>query len=603
MPEEPLKCLEAVYKQWSIWNISVLILSVLTIKKVIDHFTRIKSVKFEFKFPSAIEKGWVSTSKAPKLNETHINCFCPATGQFLGSYDSMTAKDVDRIVKNSKFAAEYWRHSSMKKRIQVLVSLRDYILQHQEELCRLACRDTGKTMVDASLGEILTTLEKLNWTIKHAEKILTKPSYRPGPTNFFMKLYKGSQVVYEPLGVISAIISWNYPFHNLIGPVISSIITGNTIIVKCSEQVVWSSNHFIDLIQSCLIACEVNPNIVQLAYCLPPSKKDDTANYFTSHPDIQHITFIGSQPIAHQILKQAAKSITPVVVELGGKDSFIVLNSLSKSELVPISSIILRGTFQSSGQNCIGIERVIVSSNHYDDLLNILDDCFKQMKLRQGSDIDSNRDIDIGAMISSNRFLHLQELIQDAVDNGARLLHGGSAFAHPLYYEGTYFQPTMIADVTPNMRIANEEIFGPVLLLMKADDTTDAIKKANAPSFGLGNSVFGEYKECKMVSRELKSGNVAINDFATFYVCQLPFGGINGSGYGKFGGEEGLLGICNTKSICYDRLPGIKTRIPPVLDYPTGQSSWKFVNAFITAAYTNSWCQFFASIWKMATSG
>ncbi|CCK68915.1 meiotic recombination directing protein KNAG_0B04810 [Huiozyma naganishii CBS 8797] len=569
-----------------------------------------KPVPFKVSLPDQAKPNWKgkrlsSTEVVDPQNPNMIQCYCPATGQFLGSFPSKTREDIDLIMKQAQSAHDEFRHSSFERRLRVLVSLREYVLNNQDLIARVACRDSGKTMLDASMGEILVTLEKLAWVIKHGRKIL-QPSKRKGPTNLFMKMYKGAEVRYEPLGVISAIVSWNYPFHNLLGPIISSIITGNAIVMKCSEQVVWSSEFFIKLVQTCLRACDEDPNLVQLCYCLPPTESNgQAANYFTAHPTLKHITFIGSAPVAKHVLRHAAESITPLCVELGGKDAFIVLDSVTALE--KLSSIILRGSFQSAGQNCIGIERVIVSSKNYDKLVSIIAKRFKDDPFRLGSDIDHHVEgVDMGAMISNNRFPQLESLVKDAVSKGARLLTGGSPYTHPKYPQGNYFQPTMLVDVTPDMDVAQNEVFGPILVMMKGESTKHCIELANSAPFGLGSSVFGnDYQECNYVANELKTGNVAINDFATFYVCQLPFGGINGSGYGKFGGEEGLLGICNAKSVCYDALPFVSTQIPKPLDYPINSNgkAWTFVKAFITASYTTSPWQLIKSVMSLAKNG
>ena len=570
----------------------------------LDH--QLKPVKISLETPDAAQPNWKSkrlsspTIRVPD-DPTLIQAYCPATGQLLDTFKSKTQEDIDDMVTRATLAQQEFGNSSIERRLRILISLRDYILENQDLIARVACRDSGKTLVDASMGEILVTLEKLAWIIKHGPNVL-KPSRRPGPTNFFMKWYKGAEVRYEPLGVVASIVSWNYPFHNLLGPVIAALFTGNAIVVKCSEQVVWSSEFFVELIRQCLRNCGESEDLVQLCYCLPPTQTDNSANYFTSHPGLKHITFIGSQSIAHQILKCAAASLTPVVVELGGKDAFIVLDSVKNLEA--LSSIILRGTFQSAGQNCIGIERVIVSASNYDKLVEILDRRLTEHPLTLGSDIDGLDGVDMGAMISDNRFGMLEELIKDAVSKGARLLHGGSRFTHPTYPQGHYFSPTLLVDVTPEMKIAQQEVFGPVLVMMKARDTDHCIELANSAPFGLGGSVFGtNFNECNRVAQSLKTGNVAINDFATFYVCQLPFGGIHGSGYGKFGGEEGLLGLCNAKSVCFDTLPFVSTQIPPPLDYPianTNKKPWTFVKAFITSSYTPSIWQRIKSLLQLA---
>ncbi|KAL3231082.1 putative aldehyde dehydrogenase-like protein [Nakaseomyces bracarensis] len=564
-----------------------------------------KARRFKASTPEEVMPNWKGRRlDPPRLVDDskprYIQSYCPATGQYLGEFKSMTTEEIDKLVRNAEEAQSKWANSAINKRLEVLATLQKFILENQDLIARVACRDSGKTMLDASMGEILVTLEKIQWTLKHGPQTL-QPSRRPGPTNFFMKFYKGAEIRYEPLGVISSIVSWNYPFHNLMGPIIASIFTGNAIIVKCSEQVVWSSEYFIELVRECLKTCDVDPNIVQLCYCLPPTKDDDAANYFTSHPGIKHITFIGSQSVAKHILNCAAESLTPVVVELGGKDAFIVLDSVK--DLKALSSIILRGTFQSSGQNCIGIERVIVSERNYQPLVDILKERMTKQPLRQGSDIDHLEDVDMGAMISDNRFGQLEGLIKDAVSKGAKLIYGGSRYNHPKFPLGHYFQPTLLVDVTPDMDIAQNEVFGPILVMMKARNTQHCIELANSAPFGLGGSVFGQdYNECNMVANKLKTGNVAINDFATFYVCQLPFGGINGSGYGKFGGEEGLLGLCNAKSICFDTLPFISTQIPPPLDYPikSNRKAWGFVKSFITGSYAMSTWQRIKALLSLA---
>lgn len=541
-----------------------------------------KAVKFAIEVPSEAKPHWkgkrihpvsIRNAEEPEF----IQSYCPATGQFLGRYKSNTREEIDSIINKASIAQEEWKNSSFVQRRQVLRSLSEYVVKNQENIARVACRDSGKTMVDASMGEILVTLEKLNWIIKHGEQAL-KPSKRPGPSNILMS-YKGAEVRYEPLGVVAALVSWNYPFHNLLGPIIASLFTGNAIVVKCSEQVVWSSQWFIKLVQSALIACGHDPNLVQLVCCWP-----EDANYFTSHEGLSHITFIGSKPVAHHVVKAAAESLTPVVVELGGKDAFIVLDDVK--DVDAISSIIMRGTFQSSGQNCIGIERVIVTEKNYDKLVNILKE--RVPKLRLGSDIDQLEDIDMGATITDARFEALHNQIEQAVSQGATLLYGGDKYSHPNYPQGHYFSPTLLVDVTPDMDIATNEVFGPVLTVIKARDTEDAINIANSTDYGLGSSVFGSnWEELNYVANSIKSGNVAINDFATFYVCQLPFGGQKGSGYGKFGGEEGLQGLCNLKSVCYDKIPFVSTQIPKPLDYPIRDEAkaWGFVKALNIGGY------------------
>ena len=527
------------------------------------------------KFPDANAPEVELPASIKLSGSSAIQCYAPATGRVLGLVNPSTKDAIDRAIDAAEKAQAEWSKTTFLQRKQVLQSLMRYVLENAEQICRVACLDSGKTMVDAQLGEILVTVEKIQWTLKHGEKALA-PSRRP--TNFLM-MYKRNKVVYEPMGVIAALVSWNYPFHNLMGPIISAIFAGNGIVVKVSEQTAWSSAFFANIARGALVAHGHDPALVQTVVCWPQN-----ASHLTSHPKIRHITFIGSQAVAHHVAASAAKTLTPVVQELGGKDPFIVLDS-AKNDLTRIAEVILRGTFQASGQNCIGIERVIAAPAVYDKLVEVLAPRVKALRL--------GPEADVGAMISDASFSRLEELIEEAVSQGARLLAGGKAYKHPDYPKGHYFQPTMLADVTPDMRIANNECFAPVLTLMRAKSSSpeDVLAIANAPNFGLGASVHGSERDPSLqpIVRGLKAGMVAVNDFAVYYAVQLPFGGVQGSGYGRFAGEEGLRGICNMKSICEDRFGwlGVRTGIPPPVQYPVPNQdkSWRFTQGVVELGY------------------
>lgn len=364
------------------------------------------------------------------------------------------------------------------------------------------------------------------------------------------------------------------------GPVISSLFAGSAIIVKASEQTAWSLHYFASIARTALSVCGHPPNLVQPLVCWPPA-----AEHLTSHPAISHITFIGSRRVAYAVCASAAKSITPVCAELGGKDPAIILDDVR--DLEAVASILIRGVFQSAGQNCIGIERIITLPKSYGALIRILEP--RIPALRVGNALDDPDGVDVGAMISDVSFKRLETLIRDAVNQGARCLVGGKQHIHPKYPKGHYFSPTLLVDVTPRMQIAQEEVFGPICLLMRASSVEDAIAIANSTWYALGASVFGTKKrDLDKCVAEVHAGMVAVNDFAVFYAAQLPFGGVKGSGYGRFAGEEGLRALCNLKSVCVDRWPFISTRIPAVLDYPIekGQKAWNFAKGIVDVGYT-----------------
>lgn len=247
----------------------------------------------------------------------------------------------------------------------------------------------------------------------------------------------------------------------------------------------------------------------------------------------------------------------------------------------------MRGVFQSASQNCVGIERIIALPKVYTQLIDILQERIKE--IRPGSILDGD-DVDCGAMISSASFDHLENWVEDAVKKGARCLVGGKRHQHPKHPKGHYFSPTLLVDVTPEMLIAQNETFGPICVLMKAANVEDALRIANGSEFGLGGSVFGRNKrDLEKVVRQMKCGMVSVNDFAVYYLNQsLPFGGVKGSGYGRFAGEEGLRAVCNVKAVCEDVFPRlIGTSIPPVLDYPIrdGNRGWRFTQGMSLQHY------------------
>ncbi|KAI9739201.1 MAG: Meiotic Sister-Chromatid recombination aldehyde dehydrogenase [Cirrosporium novae-zelandiae] len=525
-----------------------------------------------------------------------IQCYCPANGAFLGRVNPATFDGIDRAIVKAQEAQVAWSKTSFSERRRVLKTLLQYVLENQETIAIAACLDSGKTKIDASLGEILVTVEKLKWMINHGEKALL-PEKRP--TSFLM-MYKVNEVLWEPLGVVAALVSWNYPFHNLIGPIISSIFAGNGIVVKVSENTAWSSQFFASIVRGALTACGHSEKLVQVLTCWP-----SVASHLTSHPGISHITFIGSQPVAHSVCTSAAKSLTPVCAELGGKDPSIVLDDVK--DIKRISSILMRGVFQSAGQNCIGIERVIALPGVYQKIIDLVQT--RIQNLRSGSiiDVGEGEDIDMGAMISASNFDNLETLIAEAVSQGARLLAGGKRYNHPKHPKGHYFQPTLLVNVTSSMRIAQNEVFGPVFLLMPAKSVNNAISIANSTPFALGASVFGSStSHLNKVVRELRAGMIAVNDFAVYYAVQLPFGGASGSGYGRFAGEEGLRSVCNTKAVCRDRLPSlVKTSIPGRLDYPIQHinKGWEMCTGVVELGYGMSITKQAQGLWKIITNG
>lgn len=555
-------------------------------------------VPIEVEVPNELrdDRDWnlKATSDEPEIQNGKIYPRCPADGRALTLEPIIPASpsDVDDAVAKASAAQKEWAKTTFTQRRKFLNTLLQYIIDHQETIVRAACLDSGKTKIDASFGEILVTVEKLQWTIKHGEQALTA-SRRP--TNLLM-CYKSNRVTYEPLGVVASCFSWNYPFHSWISTIISALFAGNAIVVKPSEQTCWSSTYYLSIVHAALTKLGHSPDLVQNVVCLP-----EVADHLTSHPRISHITFIGSRPVAHKVCASAAKALTPVCVELGGKDPAIILDDKATiKDIDSIVAILMRGTFQSAGQNCIGIERIIALPAIYDLLIEKLEP--KIRALRLGSitlHSHAEGDVDMGSMISPASFPRLEALISSAVSAGAKLHTGGTRYHHPKYRHGHYFLPTLLSNVTPDMELAQTELFAPICTVMRAESASHAIDLANSTAYGLGASVFGSPTSrnrpiLRRIAKEVKSGMVSINDFGAYYACSLPFGGVKGSGYGRFGGAEGLQALCNAKSICEETTwatwMGVKTEIPPILQYPVcGQQGWDACRGIVKTGYSPSW--------------
>ncbi|KAG0223720.1 Meiotic Sister-Chromatid recombination aldehyde dehydrogenase [Actinomortierella wolfii] len=522
----------------------------------------IRSVPFHVEVPPEAKPGWkggevlANPSIQDPLQPGKIVCFDPATGRHLATVRAHTKEDVDEALQKARKAQRKWAQTTFEQRRVVLQSMLDFILANMEDICRVASRDTGKTIVDGKFGEILTTLERIRWTLKHGEASLQTEYRDPG----LLMFYKHAKVEYRPLGVVAALVSWNYPFHNTFGPLITAIFAGNGILIKASEQVAWSTmTYFSKIARNCLEACGHDPDLVQFLVGYA-----DCGEAIVSS-GVDGVTFIGSPQVGSKVAENAAKHLVPCVLELGGKDVAIVNKDVDLDAVVPV---LMRGTFQNCGQNCIGIERVLVHEAIHDKLVEQLSD--KIGKLKQGPPLDV-ANMDCGSLTMSGRMAGLEKTIAEAEKQGARVLHGGKAFKHPDYPQGQFFAPTLVINVTENMKLFQEEVFAPILTVVRFSNLDEAIRLANVTPYGLGSNVFSRnMREGRYLVNGMRAGMSNLNDFGASYLCQsLPFGGVGHSGYGRFAGPEGLRGVCYQKAITEDRWPSlIQTFLPPVLQYP-----------------------------------
>ncbi|CAD5322292.1 unnamed protein product [Arabidopsis thaliana] len=529
-------------------------------------------------------------------SDKKVQCYEPATMKYLGYFPALSPTEVEERVTLSRKAQKTWAQSSFKLRRQFLRILLKYIIEHQELICEVSSRDTGKTMVDASLGEIMTTCEKITWLLSEGERWLKPESRSSGRA----MLHKVSRVEFHPLGVIGAIVPWNYPFHNIFNPMLAAVFSGNGIVIKVSEHASWSGCFYFRIIQAALAAVGAPENLVDVITGFA-----ETGEALVSSVD--KMIFVGSTAVGKMIMRNAAETLTPVTLELGGKDAFIICEDADVSH---VAQVAVRGTLQSSGQNCAGAERFYVHKDIYTAFIGQVTKIVKSVSaavpnsclpcdlfviITPASSLGPplTGRYDMGAICLQEHSEHLQSLVNDALDKGAEIAVRGS-FGH-LGEDAVdqYFPPTVLINVNHNMKIMKEEAFGPIMPIMQFSTDEEVIKLANDSRYALGCAVFsGSKHRAKQIASQIQCGVAAINDFASNYMCQsLPFGGVKDSGFGRFAGIEGLRACCLVKSVVEDRFwPLIKTKIPKPIQYPVAENAFEFQEALVETLYgLNIW--------------
>jgi len=502
-----------------------------------------------------------------------IPCRNPATGEELPGAKAYTPEEVKNARLRASQAAKDWSQTDFTERKALMMDILDWILDNQELIARKSCEETGKTMAEASLGEVMTTLEKLRWLVAKGEQCL-QPENRDVP--LLLAFTKSARVEWYPMGVIGIIVPWNYPFHNVLSHVATALFAGNGAVVKVSEWASSSAKWIEDVLREIIGKRGYNPDLVQII-----TGYGETGAALVQS-GVEKVLFIGSPGVGKLVMKGASSTLTPVILELGGKDAFVVCDDADLDHAIDIA---IRGAFINCGQNCISAERFLVQDGIYDEFLKKI--LIKLKKTRQGASCKGLR-CDFGAMTMPSQAKHVEKLIADATSKGARVLYGGKRKGtegkHP-----TYFEPTVLADVDLKMEIATEETFGPVMTVIRWKSEDELEKLCNSTPYGLGSSIFSkDYSKAERISKRIVTGMANINDFAIVPLIQsLPFGGVRASGFGAFNGKEGLRGFSYRKAITTDRL-GIRAAAPDWLQYPVSSSAKNIVQQAMFMVYGRS---------------
>ena len=463
-----------------------------------------------------------------------VDVINPATGKVIARQLCCDSKGVDEIVASSKqaFNSEQWQNMSPSDRGNCLTRLADIIEAHSEELVELELQDTGKPISQLRNAEIPLTASILRFNAGAADKIEGRvKSSSTGNFQFTM---------YEPYGVVAGILPWNYPLVNVAMKVAPALAAGNAIVIKPSVETPLTSVAFARLCNQ----AGIPKGIVNVAL----GKGSSTGQSLIKHPDIKKISFTGSTEIGQHIQREALEQMKPVNLELGGKNAIIVFEDADLNKAADATII---SAFINAGQLCVACSRLLVQDSIASEFQAILKEKLKKLRIGDPNDEDTQ----VGPLITKSQYDIALDYIKIASEEGCSILAGGNKinFSDSLA-EGLWIEPTILSDVNADMRVATEEIFGPVLSLISFKDEAEAVKISNSVIYGLSGSVWTRDSSRSMrMTRALNTGIIWVNCMLDGYP-QIPVPPHKMSGTGVELGIEGLMAYCKQKSavMAYD---------------------------------------------------
>jgi aldehyde dehydrogenase (NAD+) len=450
----------------------------------------------------------------------------PATGAVVGTFPVHDADAVRATVERARPAAAHWRELGFDGRRQRLAAWRGYLARRMHELADLVHRENGKPHADAIL-EITLAVDHLAWAGAHARKVLGPRAVNPG----ILAANHAAYLEYQPMGVIGVIGPWNYPVFTPMGSIAYALAAGNAVVVKPSEHTpaigVWLAASWRAAVPDCADVFQVVTGYGGTGAAL-------------CRAGVDKLAFTGSAPTGRKVMAACAETLTPVLMELGGKDAMIVDDD---ADVVAAADAAVWGGLSNAGQTCIGIERVYATEKVYDAFVA---EVTRQVgKLRPGSDTDAT----YGPMTMPSQVEVIRRHVDEAKAAGARVVTGGTV-------ETGLIEPTVLVDVPEDAAAVREETFGPTLTITKVRDAEEALARTNATTYGLAGAVFSRNKDRAMdLARRMRSGMTSINSALTFAgVPSLPFGGVGDSGFGRIHGADGLREFTRAKAITRQRV-------------------------------------------------
>jgi acyl-CoA reductase-like NAD-dependent aldehyde dehydrogenase len=465
----------------------------------------------------------------------------PATEELLCELECASESEVLAAVARAHAVQTAWGDLSVGKRIAVLREFQGKLHEKKSEIAEAITREAGKPVAEALTTEVLVVLDAVRFLIDNAYCLLRD---EPVPHGNLATKLKSGWLVREPYGVVGIISPWNYPFSIPATETLAALVAGNAVVLKPSE---FTSLVALEL-KSLLHAAGVPQDVFQVV--VGDGATGAALIHSRGRPEIDKLVFTGSVTTGKRIAAAAAERLLPVVLELGGKDPMLVLDD---ADADVASSAAVWGAFVNAGQTCLSVERCYVQCSLYEQFLRACTE--KTKKLRVGHGLD--RETEVGPMIHERQLRIVETHVEDATARGARILAGGSRFPE---LGKNFYKPTVLADVTHEMRIMREETFGPVLPVMAFDSDEEAVGLANDSEYGLAASVWTRNRERgERLARRIHAGTVMVNDVVScFGISEAPHGGVKSSGVGRTHGRFGLEEMVRLKYLDVDRMPGMK---------------------------------------------
>lgn len=439
----------------------------------------------------------------------------------LGEVEISTDQEIKKKVVLANEARTLWKELGIKKRIELLKPICNEFKQRSNEIAELISKEIGKPISEC-FNEANGYVEEFEWLIENAESALKDEITHEDENSIH-------RIVYEPFGTTAVITPWNFPFGMAIWGIVPNLIAGNTVVFKISEECPLVGK----LIEEVINNHNLPKGVFSEVYGVGEVGEK------LSKSEIDFVWFTGSTRVGQLIYKTAAEKFIKVILEMGGSNPCLVFDDADISSAVRTT---YKGRFQNCGQVCDAIKRLIVHESIFDEVISELKRLVETKKV--GNPLDRNTDM--GSLVAERQLKLLQKQIKDALDKGAKIVVGGKV---PEKLKGAYFEPTILTSITRDMSVWNEEVFGPVLPVIKFKTEEEAIELANDTIYGLGSRVISkDIERAKRVASRIEAGTVEINKGDRWLLCN-PFGGYKKSGMGREGGLVGFKELCQLKVI------------------------------------------------------